>query len=340
VVTDTDERFDVVDHSTSDHPSRSIKGESVTALHVDQIAERNPWTKLDIDDAKDRFSFVLLSDRTGGAQPGVFQRGLAVTDLLAPSFAIQVGDLIEGYLTDPTELNEQWTEIDSMLAQLHTPLFHVPGNHDVSNNLQREVWLARYGRLYYHFRYEDVLFVVIDTQDPPANFDTELTDQLDGYAQQMRLDPAAFRQTLEHAIDWNGRQSALVSEAQLSYIEQVFADNSDVRWTFLCMHMPLWQGDHPAWERMSSALGNRHYTAFAGHVHNYRAEGDDHTQRVRLGSTGGTWVLSGPEGNFQHVTQVTMTARGPLIANIILEGVRDFEGKPVRATATTYAGLM
>jgi len=32
--------------------------------------------------------------------------------------------------------------------------------------------------------------------------------------------------------------------------------------------------------------------------------------------------------------------RGPLIANIILEGVRDFEGKPVRATATTYAGLM
>jgi hypothetical protein len=43
---------------------------------------------------------VLLADRTAGAQPGVFQRGLAVTDLLAPSFAILVGDLVEGYLTD------------------------------------------------------------------------------------------------------------------------------------------------------------------------------------------------------------------------------------------------
>ncbi|UGQ10184.1 hypothetical protein LO772_25360 [Yinghuangia sp. ASG 101] len=39
----------------------------------------------------ERFTFALISDRTGAARPGVFERGIAALNLLAPAFALQVG---------------------------------------------------------------------------------------------------------------------------------------------------------------------------------------------------------------------------------------------------------
>jgi hypothetical protein len=54
-----------------------------------------------LPDRPDEFSFVLLSDRTGMAQPGVFERAVAITNLLRPDFVVQIGDTIEGYTRDP-----------------------------------------------------------------------------------------------------------------------------------------------------------------------------------------------------------------------------------------------
>jgi hypothetical protein len=51
-------------------------------------------------------------------------------------------------------------------------------------------------------------------------------------------------------------------------------------------------------------------------------------------------VLEGPNGNFHHVTQVTVTRDGPVIANVTLNGVRDFNGKPVRAVALSDSAVM
>ncbi len=312
----------------------------MSELQVDQVAERNPWTSADVDAVKDRFSFVVISDRTGLAQPGVFQRGLAVTDLLAPSFAVQIGDMIEGYVTDAEELETQWSEIDEMLSELRTPLFHVPGNHDVSNDVQRDKWLERYGRLYYHFRLGKYLFLVIDTQDPPETIGDDLIGAMHEVNRLMQLDPARLRPTVASALDWEGTQPALVTDKQLTYFDRVLAAHEDAPWIFLFMHMPLWQGEHPAWARLRAALGDRPYSAFAGHVHNYKATRDGPSTQVRLGPTGGLWVLEGPQGNFHHVTQVTVTSRGPVIANVTLDGVRGFDGKPVRSVATTDAGVM
>ena len=306
----------------------------------DSAGGPSPWTTSDLDQPGDRFSFVIVSDRTGGAQPGFFQRGLAITDLLAPSFAVQIGDLIEGYVTDPEALDIQWQEIDQMLAELRTPLFFVPGNHDVSNVLQKERWLQRYGRLHNHFRYGDCLFLVVDTQDPPEIVLEGAEGRLDAINYLLRLDPAGIRPRLAQALDWEGTQIAQVSDEQLAYHEQVLAEYADVRWTFVFMHMPLWQGDHPAWSRLRAALGTRPYSAFAGHVHNYKASADGQNQHVRLGPTGGLWVLEGPQGNFHHVTQVTMTRSGPVVANVTLDGVRGFDGKPVRSVALADTGVM
>src|SRR5205823_10148546 len=123
-----------------------------------------PWLYLDrLPDRSSDFNFALLSDRTGLARPGVFERAVEVTNLLRPDFAIQIGDCIEGYTTEPAELARQWDEFDAITKVLEVPLFRVPGNHDVSNDIMREEWVRRYGLLHYHFVYRGVLFIVLDT---------------------------------------------------------------------------------------------------------------------------------------------------------------------------------
>ena len=54
-----------------------------------------------------------------------------------------------------------------MLAKLDMPFFRVPGNHDIANKVAQEVWRERHGATYYHFVYKNVLFVVLDSEDPP-----------------------------------------------------------------------------------------------------------------------------------------------------------------------------
>ncbi|WP_433170576.1 metallophosphoesterase family protein [Actinoallomurus sp. CA-150999] len=303
-------------------------------LRVEAYDEPNPWTSLDLPAAADHFSFVLVSDRTGNARPGVFERGLAVTDLLAPSFAIQLGDLIEGYTDDDAELARQWSHIEGMFAGMRTPMFLTPGNHDVSTPKMEQRWRERYGRCHYHFRYGDALFIILNTQENPAELTPNVAEHLHALEERLVQYPIAAREQVAELFDWNGTQPASVGEEQLADVEHALRENTDARWTFLCMHMPLWQGSHPAWNRIRAALRDRPYHAFAGHVHNYRHERAGANSHVRLGPTGGLWVLGGPEGNLDHVTQVTVTKNGPAVANILLDGIRDVDGQPLLPVAT------
>ncbi|HSA53073.1 MAG TPA: metallophosphoesterase [Yinghuangia sp.] len=283
----------------------------------------------------DRFTFALISDRTGAARPGVFERGIAALNLLAPTFAFQMGDLVEGYTEDTATLDAEWAEVDAILAPLRVPLFHVPGNHDVANAVMRERWLSRYGALHYHVRYRDTFFLVLDTQDPEQPMPPEDAARLRARLAAADGDPELTRQAYEAAVDWNGvPRAAGLSEQQLAYAEQVLRDNTDVRWTFVIMHMPLWQGEgHPAYHRIRAALGDRPHTMFAGHVHNYRVTEIDGNRCIRLGPTGGVWVFGdGHPGNIDHVTLVTVGAPGtdePVIANLTLDGILGPEGSPV-----------
>lgn len=140
------------------------------------------------------------------------------------------------------------------------------------------------------------------------------------------------RQAYEAAVDWDAAPAAAgVSEEQLAYTEKALAEHTDARWTFVFMHMPLWQGEgHPAYRRLRAALGDRPYTMFAGHMHNYRATEIDGNSPIRLGPTGGVWVFpEGDPGNVDHVTLVTVTADGPVPANLALDGIRDADGRVV-----------
>lgn len=300
----------------------------------------------------DEFSFVLLADRTGMARPGVFERAVEVTNLLHPAFAIQLGDTVEGYSDDASEVEEMWDEVDAITAKLEVPYLRIPGNHDVSNDVMRRIWLERNGRLHFHFRFDDVLFLMLDTQDPPLPLIDCLRPVDDDARRAMPTALAEFVDALEGRPDVeviaaisakldddpelvhallraikSGTQPARIGARQITSLIQAVTEHDDVRWTVVCMHMPAWQGEsHPALDLLRTTLARRPYTVFAGHCHNYRHSTIDGRDHIRLGTSGGLRVLAGHDGDFDHVTLVTMTDAGPRIANIGLDAVVGPEG--------------
>ena len=106
------------------------------AFSYDQtrLATAKPWTSQEFQNDPAEFQFVIIGDRTGGANvEETFKLAIDQLNLLQPEFVINVGDTIEGYSDDKAELNAEWDEVDAMLAELDMPFFRVPGNHDIAN---------------------------------------------------------------------------------------------------------------------------------------------------------------------------------------------------------------
>jgi 3',5'-cyclic AMP phosphodiesterase CpdA len=254
----------------------------------------NPWTHLKLNNDKTDFRFAFVSDRTGGPRPGVFERAVEHLNLLQPEFVVSVGDLIQGGIEDLEKLNKQWTEFDGFVSKLEMPFFYVPGNHDLSNALQDKRWQEKFGRRFYHFVYKDTLFLLLNTEDPPPEPKSK------GFA---------------------GRFSA----AQVDYAKQVLGDNRGVRWTFVVMHRPIWHNknlEKTGWLDIEQALNGRPYTVVAGHEHRYQRTLRNGQRYYVLATTGGSSKMRGaPLGEFDHVVWVTMKKNGPVLANLMSEGI-------------------
>ena len=253
-----------------------------------------PWTHLEFLDGPEVFHFAVVADRAGAHRPGVFQSALGRLEALGPSFVISVGDLLDtsDFNRTPELLTEEaaqdlWTEFDGMVDDLSMPFFFVGGNNDLRSDMLEDVWIRRFGRTYYHFRYQDVLFLVLNSEDPP------------------------------------GSPAGALSEDQLAWLRRTLAQQEDVRWTFLFLHKPMWLlPDHPVWTAVEEALGNRPRTAFGGHFHGYSRTEVNGQVYYGLATTGGSSELLGvAEGQFDHVVWVTMTEEGPRISNLLLDGI-------------------
>ncbi len=281
-----------------------------------------PWTGQPIDDAPDSFAFAVVTDLESGYRPGVFEVAAAQLALMRPALILTVGDMIDGGTEDKAELTRQWDGFDRRLGVLQAPFFHVAGNHDMTNLTQRAVWEARYGRRYYHFRYKDVLFLVLDTEDYSDAEMKEIYEQRAAYIEARRKDPAEAQK-----LPYASRLEAKLGEigpTQNAYFEKAIADNAEVRWTFLLFHKPVYQrDDNGGLNRIEKALGDRPYTVLNGHLHRYSHAERNGRDYIMLGTTGGERGFDGSEGAIDHFMWITMTKDGPSIANLRLDGVLD-----------------
>jgi predicted phosphodiesterase len=227
--------------------------------------------------------FAILSDRTGGMVPGIFEDAVKKANLLQPQFILSVGDLINGYSTDSLLIHEQWKEFNAILEPLTVPFFYVPGNHDISNSWMQKEWKRRFGQSHYYFIYKDVLFLSLNSQDEG---------------------------------DYG------MKEEQVRYFQSVLKEFPHVKWTFVFMHQPLWARDGTGFEKIEAALTNRNYTVFAGHTHNYLLSERNNRKYYILATSGGGSQRRGEQfGEFDHITWVTFQGTTPKVIHLKLDGL-------------------
>ncbi|MBI3407508.1 MAG: metallophosphoesterase [Planctomycetes bacterium] len=266
--------------------------------------ERNPVSHLRWSLAQDDFQFAIVSDRTGYHRANVFAQAIEKLNLLQPEFVITVGDLIEGTKKEE-ELVARWKEIDGFLGRLTMPFFYLGGNHDVGFKESAQFWTDKLGRLYYQFRYKNVLFLMLNADDPPGS---------------------------PNGIGSFGQE-------QVAYAKKILEQNQNVRWTLVFVHRPLWNGDTKknGWGDVEAALGVRPYTVFCGHLHQYQKYVRNGRNYYQLATTGGASRMRGVEyGEFDEIVWVTMKKDGPLLANLVLESIQtDDLKKPVTNESET-----
>ncbi len=254
-----------------------------------QEAGKNPWNHLRFNNGAGTFRFAIVTDRTGGARAGVFERAVEQLNILQPEFVVSVGDLIQGGTEDLAKLDRQWQEFNGFIAKLHMPFFYVPGNHDIGNKVMDKTWRQRFGRSYYHFVYQDVLFLLLNSEDPPKT------------------------------------KTGQFSKNQITWARDVLQKNAKARWTVVFVHRPVWADKDVAktgWLDVEQALADRPYTVFAGHRHIYKRFERNGRRYYQLATTGGSSKLRGiPMGEFDHLVWVTMKDGGPVLANLMMEGI-------------------
>ncbi|MEM9831532.1 MAG: sugar-binding protein [Bacteroidota bacterium] len=256
---------------------------------IESIEGAKPFTSLDLNNGSETFQFAIVSDRTGGHRPGVFLDGIRKLNLLQPEFVMSVGDLIEGYTTDESEINRQWTEFTGFIDELTVPFFYVPGNHDYTNEVLAQEWKDRFGKDYYHFQYKDILFLCLNSED-----------------------------------NVRGAGRGTIDDEQYEYIKQTLEENADVKWTLVFMHQPLWaqEAETKRWADVEQLLADRQHTVFVGHRHRYVKYERNNGNYFILATTGGATPMRGARlGEFDHVVWITMTDQGPIIANLALDGI-------------------
>lgn len=265
-------------------PKKAVRTDTAATPVVGALG--NPWTSTVFNNDPANFQFIVVSDRTGGVRPGVFEDAVRKINVLQPEFVMSVGDLIMGNTEDRGQIDAEWKEFIGFVQQLEMPFYFVPGNHDITNKIMEEEWIKRFRRLYYHFVYQDVLFLCLDSEDPPPSF---------------------------------------ISQAQRDYVAKALAENPNVRWTLVFLHKPLWDSfEETGWSAIESMLKNRRHTVIAGHRHTYTKFERNDTSYIVLATTGGGSKLRGRAfGEFDQVAWVTMTDNGPRIGNLMLDGIWD-----------------
>ncbi len=108
------------------------------------------------------FHFVLLGDRTGEAQPGVWEQVWKQAAAEKPAFFLGVGDTIQGL--DDATAESQWQEAKRTMAPYaRIPLYLAPGNHDIWSPASEKLFEKYTGHPpHYSFDFGCAHFTVLD----------------------------------------------------------------------------------------------------------------------------------------------------------------------------------
>jgi len=244
----------------------------------------HPWTNIQLSENDNTLRFAVISDLTGGNRKGVFEKYLDYVNLLQPDFVINVGDLVEGYTDLADEYNRQWAGIDSSLSKLDRRFYFVPGNHDLSNDVERNEWKRKFGQSYYHFVFKNTLFLIVNT---------EFSDK------------------------------DRIGDEQIAYFKKAINDNKSVRHTFIIMHNPLWDSNNEfRFKEILSFLKGRKFTVFSGHRHHYYYSKKDGNEYYMFATTGAGNGFNGPEfGEFDHIVWVSMKTDKPGVLILSDKGI-------------------
>lgn len=177
------------------------------------------------------FRFAILGDRTGEAQPGVFEEAVREAAVSHPAFVVTVGDAIQG--GDDSRAATEWQSIRTIVNErLHrVPIFFTPGNHDVWSKNSAQAF-ERYARrpLHYSFDYGQAHFTILNNSE---------TEQL--------------------------------GPEELQYLEKDLSEHSGQPLKFVFSHRPSWILQALLKDRRSiyQKLGEKYQIQYfiAGHIH-------------------------------------------------------------------------
>jgi hypothetical protein len=199
--------------------------------------------------------FAVIGDRTGSHVAGVYESIVNEVDALTPDFVVTVGDHIEGYTEDVPTLESQWDEYDTIVRNLHEPLFVTPGNHDILNATMESEWRKRSGHEpNYTFDREGIHFVVLDTGR------------------------------------WETSEEWLAAEGHRAWLEADLTAHANAPMTIVLYHKPYWyatlaEGKPDPMHEIFREHGVD--AVFNGHFHLYGTAVYDGIQYTIVGSSGG-----------------------------------------------------
>lgn len=298
------------------------------------MTDKRPWFGELKDISTDDFSFAVLGDRCGMATAGVFEKALETVRDLKPDFVLSVGDLIEGYWREASYARAEWDEIDHHIEACGMPFFQIVGNHDCGSQMMLDVWRERKGFEYYAFRIGDILYLMLNTEDPPSELPDAFIDIIKKATFQIQHDPArtdehmqAFYQDIlthlpKDQLQDMARIELSISDEQLDFARRILEEHADARWTFVSMHKPGWKSEDPQFKRLEEMLGSRSHTIFAGHLHAMEYSSKGNGEYIQLGRTGGHAHGTGPESQ-NVMLWVNMRGGKPTYRVIQLDGVQE-----------------
>lgn len=283
-----------------------------------------PWTSDTFELEEVDFTFAIISDLNGGERPGVYSTAVAQLNRLDPTFVLSVGDLIDGGTEDSLQLAKEWDSFDQRTSQLQMPFFYLGGNHDLTNPKMRSFWKQRLGPRYYHFVYENVLFLMMDSEDYEEQ---RMNEIYQARATALKIISGELEGKYEESEYYQmpERRIGAMSKQQLDYFEGVLEKYPDVQWTFVLMHKPLWmREDEKGFGGMEDLLADRPYTVINGHFHSFSHRIRKGRNYTILGTTGGSQNPT-DSMSFDHITLVRMDEE-PVLTHLKMEGILDETG--------------